>query len=103
MHTSVATTLHALGLLYAAEGKYEGAQNLIKRALSIYEEKLGYKHPDVANGLNNLGLLYEAEGKHQEAHLFYKRALDIATETLGEQHPYTRLFAKNRERVLSKQ
>ena len=42
----------------ANQGKYDDAEPLYKRALTIREETLGPRHPYVAQGLNNLaGLL----------------------------------------------
>ena len=41
----------------AAQGKYDEAEPLYKRALAIHEKALGAEHPQVALALNNLGML----------------------------------------------
>ena len=41
----------------AAQGKYDEAVLLFKRALAIDEKALGAEHPQVAVRLNNLGML----------------------------------------------
>ena len=39
------------------QGKYDDAEPLYKRALTIREETLGPRHPDVASSLNNIATL----------------------------------------------
>ena len=45
----------------ANQGKYDDAEPLYKRALTIKEEVLGPRHPDVASILNNLASLLESQ------------------------------------------
>ena len=45
----------------ANQGKYDDAEPLYKRALTIREETLGPRHPDVAQSLNNLAGLLKSQ------------------------------------------
>ena len=45
----------------ANQGKYDDAEPLCKRALTIREETLGPRHPDVASSLNNLAGLLKSQ------------------------------------------
>ena len=45
----------------AAQGKYDEAEPLCKRALAIDEKALGAEHPQVAVRLHNLGVLLTGE------------------------------------------
>jgi tetratricopeptide (TPR) repeat protein len=44
----VARSLNNLGIVYKDQGKYADAERVYRRALAIYEEKLGKDHPLVA-------------------------------------------------------
>ena len=45
----------------ANQGKYDDAEPLYKRALTIREETLGPRHPYVASSLNNLASLLQSQ------------------------------------------
>ena len=53
--------LHHYAVSLANQGKYDDAQPLYKRALTIREEVLGPRHPDVASRLNNLASLLKSQ------------------------------------------
>jgi tetratricopeptide (TPR) repeat protein len=57
-HPNVATSLNNLAGLYKSQGKYNEAESLYRRSLSIWEKQLGENHPLVATSLNNLAELY---------------------------------------------
>jgi tetratricopeptide (TPR) repeat protein len=59
-HPNIATSLNNLAELYRAQGQYEEAEPLYRRALAISEKALEPDHPDVATILNNLALLHQA-------------------------------------------
>jgi tetratricopeptide (TPR) repeat protein len=83
----LAENLNNLALLYFTQGKYEEAEPLYLRSLSIRESQLGENHPNVAESLNNLAELYRAQGKYAEAEPLYLRSLSIRESQLGENHP----------------
>ena len=53
--------LHHYAVFLANQGKYDDAEPLYKRALTIQEEELGPRHPDVASSLNNLASLLKSQ------------------------------------------
>ena len=73
-HPTLATSLHNLALLYAAQGRYAQAEPLYTRALAIWEHALGSQHPTVATSLEHLATLYRHTGREQEAEALEKRA-----------------------------
>ena len=82
-----AFSLNQLATLYRSQGKYNEAEPLITRSLSIKEKQLGENHPDFATSLNNLAGLYENQGKYNEAEPLHLRSLSIREKQLGEHHP----------------
>jgi tetratricopeptide (TPR) repeat protein len=82
-----AFSLNQLAILYNSQGKYNEAEPLYRRSLSIREKQLGENHPDFAQSLNNLADLYYSQGKYEEAELLYRRSLSIWEKQLGENHP----------------
>jgi tetratricopeptide (TPR) repeat protein len=82
MLTSKAEKLHA-------ESKYAEAEPLLRKALAIWEEVLGRKHPDTATSYNNLGYNLHAQGQTKEAEPLLRKALDSREEVLGPIHPDT--------------
>ena len=87
--------LNQLARLYEDQGKYNEAEPLYLRSLSIREKQLGENHPTVATSLNNLALLYNAQGNYADAQKLSQRALTIWQQKLGDHHPDTQnaLFA----------
>ena len=64
-----------------AQGKYDEAEPLYRRAIEIIEkEALGKDDPDVAVWYNNL----QAQGKYDEAEPLYRRAIEIRENVLGK-------------------
>lgn len=72
-----ARVLNQLGILFAAKAEYAQAEQLIRRALAINEQRYGDCHPEVANNLESLWKLLEADGRLIEAELVLTRKLDI--------------------------
>jgi tetratricopeptide (TPR) repeat protein len=83
----VATLLRNIALVCSMQGKYQEAESLNRRALSIAEETLGPGHPTVGWALRGLATIYRNQGRHREAEPLFRRALDIQEETLGPAHP----------------
>ncbi len=83
----VVDSLNNLAELYYTHGKYDQAEPLYKRALSIAEQVLSADDPKLARSLNNLGTLYQTQGKYVEAEPLYRRSLAIWKQALGPQNP----------------
>ena len=85
------TTLSNLGTLYQTQGRFDEAEALFKRSLSISEKTFG---PDIDTGATtNLALLYLArtDGDHAsdraEAERLLQRSLAIRENALGSDDP----------------
>ncbi len=66
--------------LNSVQGKYEEVERYYRRALEIYESKLGPDDPNVAKTKNNLASCYLKQGKYKEAEILYKQVLTRAHE-----------------------
>ncbi len=85
-HSSVATSLNNLALLYDSKGEYSLVESLYQRAIAIDENALGKDHP-FTNSLNNLAAFYVAQGKYMQAEPLFQRALAIDEKNKGKNHP----------------
>src|ERR1700679_1753288 len=72
-----ADCLHLLGMIAYQEGRYEGAVEMIRRAIAIHEKGAAYH--------SNLGTVLQAQGKLDEAAAAYLRALALRPD-LAEVH-----------------
>ncbi len=74
------------GLLFDMK-RLKEAEQLTRRALALYEERLGANHPQIAIALNNLSMLLGEMDRLSEAELIIRRALAIDRNHYGENHP----------------
>jgi len=102
-HPDVASSLHALALLFWKQGRDREAEPLYLRALQIRELVLGANHPDVASVLNDLGNLSWKQGKYAEAESFSLRALRIREQVLGADHPEVAYSLNNLSMIYGEQ
>uniref|UniRef100_A0A7N4NHI5 Kinesin light chain n=1 Tax=Sarcophilus harrisii TaxID=9305 RepID=A0A7N4NHI5_SARHA len=79
-HPDVAKQLNNLALLCQNQGKAEEVEYYYRRALEIYEVRLGPDDPNVAKTKNNLASCYLKQGKYQDAETLYKEILTRAHE-----------------------
>ena len=59
------------------------AEPLYKRALAIFEKRVGPDHPNIVKALSNLAALYEKMGKREEAAGFSARARAVEKRLAG--------------------
>lgn len=83
---AVAKVLHILGMCVYKGGRKEEAEEMYRRALSIFEAKLGVDHLEVAHTLYELGRCLYVAGRTDEAEEHLRRALKIEEEKLGGHH-----------------
>lgn len=74
---SYAANLHLSGLLLGSQGHLDRAESCLKRALFIWEGRLGRNHPKVAKTLEALAGIYEQSGRQDEAEEIHARAAAI--------------------------
>ena len=76
-------SLGNLAALYERQGKYAGAEQLLRRVLALAERDLGPDHPQFAVLSTNLAALYNSQGKYAAAEPLLKRAQAIAEASVG--------------------
>jgi tetratricopeptide (TPR) repeat protein len=64
-------------LVFEAQGRYEEAEPLYRRALAIDEVAYGPNHANVAADLTNLAVLFRKTNRVNEAVVIEKRAAAI--------------------------
>lgn len=80
---AIGTTLTNLASARRQQGKLDGTEALLERALRIYEDKLGREHSLYAYGLNNLASYYMTTGDFEKAIVYYQSALEICKTLFG--------------------
>lgn len=86
-HLDVASSLNNLALINRDQGRYNDAEPLLQKALSIRKRLLGDEHPDVATSLNNLALIYKDQGRYNDAEPLFQEALAMRKRLLSDEHP----------------
>ncbi len=82
----VAPILSQLAKVYVDQYRYEEAEPLLSRALTICEAP-GHDQSDLADVLSNLGVICREQGRFDEAERLYRRTLDILENAFGGDHP----------------
>lgn len=83
----MATLLSSLARVNWTTGRYDEAEQLLKRSIAIGEKSLGPEHPSVGDWLSGLAHVYRDAGHNLEAELLFWRAITIGEKTLGAEHP----------------
>jgi tetratricopeptide (TPR) repeat protein len=76
-------------------GDYPQALEYFRKALAVWEEALGTKHPNTASSYSNIGFIYEKMGDYPKALEYSLKALAIQEEALGTKHPNTAMSYNN--------
>jgi len=97
----LAMTLECLAEILFKLRQLAQAEAVVKRVISIYQQRYGPEHQDVGVFTNNLGLLYHSQKKHFLAESEYQKALRIQTKALGNSHPQTINVMANYARLLN--
>ena len=69
--------------------RFAGVEDLLKRALVIYEHLPKPSYQAYGVTLNELAQLYQDQGKYAEAEPLFQQALSIKEQHLGPEHPET--------------
>lgn len=85
-HAGVAVLSMKLADQHIEAERYQEADPLIRRALTILERFFGAQDPEVAPALTKLGYLYQLQGKFVEAEQTHWKALEIRQQKLGKNH-----------------
>jgi len=65
--TAEATAVAALAALVQGQGRLDEAEQVYRRALTVFERALGPEHYELAVNFNNLGVLQAARGEERDA------------------------------------
>lgn len=82
-----ARCLNSIACVKLAQGNYEDAEELYRKALEIDEHTIGRNHPYFATSLSNLADALGPQGKYEQAEKLYLEALEINKKTTGCNHP----------------
>src|SRR5258708_11697514 len=91
---ATALSLNNLARLYQAWDKFEQAEPLFVRALTIREQVLGLEYSDTVMSLVSLAQLYRAQGKYEQIVALYQRFLTISDQRLGSHHDLTKAIRR---------
>lgn len=80
----IAWTLFNLSKVYFDQGKYEKAEPLLNRVISLREKAHGQEHPNIGPALYLAGMTSQRQKKYAEAEAFHKRALAIREKDLTD-------------------
>ncbi len=85
----LADSLYELGNAQFYAGHYEKSEETNQRALAIYKQIYGERHPRVADVLINLGAIRLDTGHYRQAEQYDREALDIVQAWYGKDNPET--------------
>ena len=85
----LADSLYELANAHFYAGHYEKSEEINERALAMYKQIYGERHPRVAEILINLGAIQLDTGHYAAAEQFDRRALDIVQAWYGKDNPET--------------
>ena len=72
------------------QGKYEAAEEMIRRALKGMEKVLGEEHSDTLTMISCLAFVLHRQKKYRDAVTFYERSCTGFWKLRGINHPTTR-------------
>jgi tetratricopeptide (TPR) repeat protein len=79
----VAAILREQGTIYKNQGKYEDAETVLRKSITIVEHEPS-PLPDIADGLLGLADVYRQQSKNKEAVQFCEKALELRKNAFGE-------------------
>jgi tetratricopeptide (TPR) repeat protein len=85
-HAGIAPILSHFAKVYVDQYRYEEAEALLARALTICETP-GHDQSDLADVLTNLAVICREQSRFDEAERLYRRTLAILENAFGEDHP----------------
>jgi CHAT domain-containing protein/tetratricopeptide (TPR) repeat protein len=88
-HPNAYMFMNTLGLLYDTQGRYDDAEQILKRALERREAASGPDHPDTLKQFANLAAHYDRRGHLDKAEPLYRQVLAGREKVLGPEHPDT--------------
>jgi tetratricopeptide (TPR) repeat protein len=84
-----ASLSHQAAAYLLARARYEQAEELFKRALTLREQVLEPDYVAISSSLDRLATLYRYQGRYEQAERLFQRALAIKEQALPPDHPDT--------------
>ena len=81
-----ADVLNDVGVFFEMAGRYDGAEQLFRRALKIFCNSAGPEHTKAATCFSNLAGILSSKSKYREAESLFMKALEIEENTYGPEH-----------------
>jgi tetratricopeptide (TPR) repeat protein len=98
-HVDVAVSLHNLAELYLYMQRFDEAEALALRALSIRERTAESQPERIVESLNFLAQIQNSQSRFDRALEYMKRAHTICVSSLGLEHRYTAIVSENCEQL----
>ena len=84
--------------------QYKLAEQIIRRALKVYEKTNGSKYLNVLRSMTLLGRSLDYQGKYDDAENLFQKILKVRQRTLRRKHELTlSTISPSRERVKSEE
>lgn len=99
-HSSTATTVLRLGVLYYKMGELASARDYLDQSVRLFGQAWGEKHPAIAAEYKGLGLLFYANHDIKSAEICFDYAVELATSILGPEHEETKTLVDLYETIL---
>lgn len=93
-------SLELMALVLQDRGKYEEAEEILRRVAAGSEKVLGRNHHGTLTSLSNLAIMLQDRGKYEEAEELSRQVLTEDEKLLGMDHPDTLTAVNNLALVL---
>lgn len=95
IHEKIAVSQNNLATVLKDLGDFEGAKDLLQRAMDSDEKNFGTDHPTTAVRYSNLALVLQDLGDYKGAILLAQQALEVLIKTFPEDHPNIQTVKNN--------
>jgi tetratricopeptide (TPR) repeat protein len=68
------------------QGKYEEAEDILRRAFRLIDTMLGKEHPLTLTSINNLATVLRSQGKYKKAEDIHRQALRLREMVLSKEY-----------------
>ncbi|MBU0488991.1 MAG: CHAT domain-containing protein [Bacteroidetes bacterium] len=94
-HSSYATAINNLGIMYKKTGRFSDAEPYYREALSIKKNIYGEKHSAYLRTLNDLASLCDDLGQYAESEELFKKLIALKKETSGDEDAAFAIYLTN--------
>lgn len=102
-HLDMWTGMSKLGDALSRVGKFEQAEQTLRRCLEGTERILESDHPNALRVMNNIALVLNRQGKYRQAEEMYSKTVMLLEKALGAEDPSTLVTMNNLGEALRRQ